>query len=76
MFEHDMVDCSHIGSEVKSDSINRKTITYLVGNDTFTLFLLCLIPKLKHVRTFDMVDMSGGHFEFDQICFHGHAKYS
>ena len=60
-----MVGCSHIGSEVKSDSINRKAIPYLVGNDILTLFLRCLVPPKKHVKTLDMVDMSGVHFEFD-----------
>ena len=60
----DMVDRSHIGSEVKSDSINRKAITYLVGNYTLTLFLQCWVPKLKHVKTFDTVHMSGDLFEF------------
>ena len=60
-----MVDHSHIVSQVKSDAINRKAITYLVGNDTLALFLLYLVPKLKHVKTFDMVETSGGHFEFD-----------
>ena len=59
----DMVDRSHIGSEVESDSINRNAIVYLVGNDTLTLFLWCLVPKIKHVKTFDMMDTSGGHFE-------------
>ena len=60
-----MVDRSHIGSEVKSDSINRKAITYLVGNDTLSLFLRYLVPKLKQVKTCDLVDTSGCHFEFD-----------
>ena len=60
----DMVERSHIESEVKSVSINRKAITYLVGHDTLSLFLRCLIPKLKQVKTFDPVDMPGGHVEF------------
>ena len=59
-----MVDRSHLESEVKSDSINRKAITNLVGKDTLSLFLRCLVPKLKQVKTFDPLDMPGGHFEF------------
>ena len=54
IFQHvwilDMVDRSHIESEVKSDSINWKAITYLVGNDTLSFILRCLVPKLKHMK--------------------------
>ena len=58
------MDRSHLESEVKSDCINRKAITNVVGNDILSLFLRCLVPMLKQVKTFDPLDMSGGHFEF------------